>query len=110
MKMMKAAVLVKPQLFEIHEKKVPEIGTDDVLVRVARCEICGTDAHIFHGAFMVHRLPLVPGHEFAGTVEKVGKNIRHIKEGQRAVVDINDGCGHCYYCRRNQILNGTDRH
>ncbi len=102
---MKAAVLIEPQRFEVREVETPTIGDDEALIRVNRCGICGTDIHIFHGRYAAENLPMVPGHEFAGTVEAIGSNVDHLTEGQKVVVDINIGCGHCYWCRRNEILN-----
>ena len=48
---MKAAVLVKPQKFEIHERPIPKPSAGEVLIRVSRCGICGTDIHIFNGHY-----------------------------------------------------------
>lgn len=105
---MKAAVLTKPKHFEIREVPKPEIGPDDALIKVERCCICGTDIHIFNGHYAADELPLVPGHEFAGTIAALGKNVTHLTVGTKAVVDINIGCGRCYYCRQNEILNCPD--
>ncbi|TGV73410.1 dehydrogenase, partial [Mesorhizobium sp. M2D.F.Ca.ET.145.01.1.1] len=63
---MRAAVLTAPHRFELREVAVPEVGPDDALIRVQRTGICGTDIHMFNGHYAVDRLPLVPGHEFAG--------------------------------------------
>lgn len=101
---MRAAVLVEPRRFEVEMRPIPEIEADEVLLKVARCGICGTDTHIYDGGFMSHRLPLVPGHEFSGRVVKAG-SASGVAEGIAAVVDINHGCGRCYYCRRNQLMN-----
>ena len=102
---MKAAVLTKPGHFEISEVDIPAVGSDDVLIQVDRCGICGTDLHIFNGHYAADSLPLILGHEFTGTVASYGNNVRTFKEGQRVVVDTNVGCGSCYFCRRNEILN-----
>lgn len=102
---MKAAVLVAPKQFEIRDIPTPEIGPDDALIRVRRTGICGTDVHIFNGHYAADRLPLVPGHEFCGEVAAFGANVRHLVECQSVVADINIGCGTCYWCRRNEILN-----
>lgn len=104
-KTMKAAVLVAPGRFEIRELPLPAVGRDDALIRVERCGICGTDLHMFHGRYAAERLPIVPGHELAGTIAARGTNVRHFAIGTRAVVDINIGCGGCFYCRRNEVLN-----
>ena len=102
---MRAAVLIEPRRFEIREvaKPVPQAG--EVLIKVERCGICGTDIHIFNGHYAAESLPLVPGHEFAGTVEAFGEAVHHVRPGQKVVADINIGCGNCFYCRRNEILN-----
>lgn len=103
--MMRAAVLVAPRRFDLRELPVPEIGRDEALIRVRRTGICGTDVHIFNGHYAADRLPMVPGHEFCGTVAAVGADVRHLAEGVACVADINIGCGTCYWCRRNEILN-----
>ena len=102
---MRAAVLVKPNLFDLREVAVPEIADDEVLVRVHRTGICGTDLHMFLGHYAADRLPLIPGHEFVGTAAKKGSRVSNVKEGDRVVVDINIGCGTCFWCRRNEVLN-----
>lgn len=102
---MQAAVLVRPGQFELREVPVPPVGPMDVLVRVRRTGICGTDLHIFHGRYAADRLPLVPGHEFCGTVETKGAAVTHLAPGTEVVADINIGCGTCYWCRRNEVLN-----
>lgn len=105
---MKAAVLVEPGRFEIQTRPIPSPGRDQVLIKVARCGICGTDAHIFHGAYAADSLPMVPGHEFAGTIAGLGEGVDRLTLGTQVVVDMNIGCGTCYWCRRNEILNCPD--
>ena len=102
---MLAAVLVEPKRFELKRVDIPQVGRDEVLIRVKRVGICGTDVHIFSGHYAADRLPLVPGHEFCGSVAVVGENVSHLTEGQAVVADINIGCGTCFWCRRNEILN-----
>lgn len=102
---MKAAVLIAPQRFDLRDVPMPQIGPEDALIRVSRTGICGTDLHIFNGHYAADRLPLIPGHEFCGRVAAYGANVKHLSEGQRVVADINIGCGTCYWCRRNEILN-----
>lgn len=102
---MKAAVLVAPGRFEVRDVPMPTVGPQDALIRVSRTGICGTDLHIFRGHYAADRLPLIPGHEFCGTIAEVGFDVRHLAVGQRVVADINIGCGTCYWCRRNEILN-----
>ncbi|WP_140846903.1 zinc-binding dehydrogenase [Paracoccus sp. FO-3] len=102
---MQAAVLVAPRRFELREVPRPQIGPDEVLIRVIRTGICGTDLHMFHGHYAADDLPIIPGHEFCGIIEEAGANQRHLAPGRMVVADINIGCGHCYWCRRNEVLN-----
>jgi 2-desacetyl-2-hydroxyethyl bacteriochlorophyllide A dehydrogenase len=101
---MKAAVFEKPKVIKVKEVPVPEIGDDEVLVRVKLTGICGTDWSIYTGKYSADRLPLVAGHEFSGQVEQLGRNARGLKVGDRVTADINMSCGHCFYCKRGQKL------
>ena len=107
---MKAAVLVEPRRFEIQQRSTPDPGADEVVVKVERTGICGTDLHIFNGHYAADRLPLVPGHEFVGVIAATGSGAGRFSPGQRVVVDINVGCGMCFWCRRNEILSCPEMH
>jgi len=96
---MHAAILLAPRKLEIREIEEPEIGNEDVLVRVRACGICGSDYHAYEGAHPRVKYPIILGHEFSGVVEKVGSNVRSVREGDRVVVDPNITCGKCFYCR-----------
>jgi len=102
---MTAAVLVEPGKFEVKQVAIPRIGPNDVLVKVSQIGICGTDIHMFHGRYAADALPLIPGHEFCGTIDAVGSDVTHLSVGTTVVADINIGCGNCYWCRRNEVLN-----
>ncbi|MCB1337608.1 MAG: alcohol dehydrogenase catalytic domain-containing protein [Maritimibacter sp.] len=103
--MMKAAVLVEPGRFVIEDRPVPVPGRGEALIRISRVGICGTDIHIFKGHYAAESLPMVPGHEFTGTVAELGPDVAGLEIGAKVVVDMNIGCGTCYWCRRNEILN-----
>lgn len=105
---MRAAVLAEPGRFELREIPLPEPDSHEVLVRVARTGICGTDLHIFKGNYARDKLPMVPGHEFTGHVAGMGREAVSLAEGQPVVVDMNIGCTRCYWCRRNEVLNCPD--
>lgn len=105
MTQMRAAVLVKPGQFEIRDVQRPEPGATEVLIRIARTGICGTDLHIFHGNYGSDALPLIPGHEFTGHIAEVGAAVAGLHKGQPVVVDMNIGCTRCYWCRRSEVLN-----
>jgi L-iditol 2-dehydrogenase len=102
---MRAAVLIEPGRFEVKEVKRPEPGRGEALIKIARTGICGTDMHIFHGAYAADKLPLIPGHEFTGHVAALGQDVAGLEDGQPVVVDMNIGCDRCCWCRRHEILN-----
>lgn len=102
---MRAAVLTEPGRFRIEERPVPEPGPGEALVRIRRCGICGTDIHIFNGHYAADALPMIPGHEFAGEIAAPGPGVSGLRIGARVVVDMNIGCGACFWCRRHEILN-----
>jgi D-arabinitol dehydrogenase (NADP+) len=84
----------------VKEVPIPEPGDFEVLIKVMAAGLCGTDAHIFSGEYY-SRLPLIPGHEFAGIIAKTGKNAKRFTEGQPVVADPNIFCEKCHFCRAN---------
>jgi len=98
---MKATYFLGNKSFETKNIPVPEIGDKDVLVKVAAAGICGTDVHIYHGDKGSAEVnpPVVLGHEFSGTIEKVGKAVETVKVGDHVTVDPNAYCGKCHYCK-----------
>lgn len=103
--MMRAAVLVEPGRFELQDRPIPKPGRGEALIKVARVGICGTDLHIFNGHYAADSLPMIPGHEFTGTIAALGPDVAGLTVGGKAIVDMNIGCGRCFWCRRNEILN-----
>ena len=85
----------------------PSIGPRDVLVRARACGICGTDVHIWEGDFFP-TFPLIPGHELAGEVVKVGAEVTDLAPGDRVMVDPTVTCEECHFCminRQNHCLH-----
>jgi len=80
--------------------EVPSPASDAVLVKVAACGICHTDIDVLHGRYGNSTFPLVPGHEYSGTVEAVGEAVSTVSVGERVVIDPNFSCGECRACRR----------
>lgn len=100
---MKALLLTQYRRLELADIPSPEIGSEDVLVRVRACGICGSDVHGFDGSTGRRIPPLVMGHEAAGVVARVGGNVTSFRQGDRVTFDSMISCGRCYYCRRGQI-------
>jgi len=96
MKAVRLTQLAKP--LEEAELPVPEIGPSDVLVRVAACGICHSDAHYRAGISPIASLPVTPGHEVAGRGEAVGKDVHHVAPGDRVCVHYLVSCGACRCC------------
>jgi len=87
---------------KIEEVSVPGIAEpNDVLIEVKACGICGTDLQILLGGHPANDRTIL-GHEYAGMVRDVGKDVWHVKPGDRVVVDPNLKCGRCFYCRCGQ--------
>ncbi len=85
---------------ELRDIPVPGIGPEDVLVRVRCCGVCHTDLHVVSGELPERHLPLVPGHEIVGTVERAGERARRFRIGQRiGAAWLRSACGVCRFCR-----------
>ena len=97
---MRAMVLDKQgQALQLRELPVPEPGAGQVLLKVSACGICRTDLHVLDGDLTEPALPLVPGHQIVGTVEKTGDGVSGLSPGQRLGVPwLGGSCGHCWYC------------
>ena len=100
---MKALLLTEYKKLEVTEMDEPEIGPEDLLVRVRACGICGSDIHGYDGSSGRRIPPLVMGHEAAGVVAAVGSNVTQFREGDRVTFDSTVSCGKCFYCRRGDI-------
>lgn len=105
---MKALLLSQYRKLELADVAVPQPGVEEVLVRVAACGICGSDVHGYDGSSGRRIPPIVMGHEAAGTIAAVGKNVKQFSEGDRVTFDSTVYCGDCTYCRRGEV-NLCDR-
>ncbi len=105
---MKALLLSEYRKLEFTDVPTPELGHDEVLIRVAACGICGSDVHGYDGSSGRRIPPLVMGHEAAGTVAAVGKRVNGFSAGDRVTVDSTVYCGDCPNCRCGNI-NLCDR-
>jgi L-iditol 2-dehydrogenase len=95
---MKQAELFAPEDVRLIETPRPNPGTDELLVAVTLVGICGSDLHAYHGRHPFIELPVVPGHEFAGTVVDAGSQVSDFSPGQRVTVEPSLVCGVCYNC------------
>jgi len=90
-----------PYRVRTSRKPYPEIEHPmDVIVRVTRACICGSDLHIYHGLVPDTRVGTTFGHEFTGVVEEVGSMVKKLKVGDHVLVPFNIACGVCPFCRQ----------
>ena len=101
--MMKALVWYGPNDLRYEDWPVPELKDDEVLLKVSYSGICGSEMSIIHG-INTHgaKAPKVLGHEFSGTITKMGKDVKGYSIGDRVTAHPHAGCGECYYCKRAQ--------
>jgi NADPH2:quinone reductase len=99
---MRAVLLPRPGEIQVTDVPDPVPGEDEVIVEVARVGICGTDLHIVKGEFPPTPFPIIPGHEFSGTVVGLGAGTDETMLGQRVAVDPSLFCGQCTHCRRGR--------
>lgn len=107
---MKSAVFYGKHDMRVEESPMPKVGTEDVLIQVKACGICGTDVHIYEGDKGAAEVtpPTILGHEFSGVVAEVGSAVTNVKVGDRVCIDPNCYCGTCDFCRNGIAHYCTD--
>jgi threonine 3-dehydrogenase len=91
-----------PGLEMVRDAPVPEIGPNDVLIKIKKSAICGTDLHIYNWDAWAKKtipVPMIVGHEYLGIVEECGSEVTHVKSGQRVSGEGHVVCGFCRNCR-----------
>ncbi len=118
---MKALAKLKsePGIWMIDDAPAPEIGPNDVLIKIRKSAICGTDVHIYKWDDWAKKtipVPMITGHEYFGVIEGVGSEVTHLKKGQRVSGEGHIVCGYCRNCRagkrhlcRNTLGVGVNR-
>lgn len=99
---MKEVVITGPKQYEIREVPVPKPGDGEVLIQMKAAGVCGSDVHQFLGENPNAVFPRVPGHENAGVIVAVGKDVKNIKVGDHVVVDLVVACGECPQCKKGR--------
>lgn len=101
---MKAFVIHKPFDAGVQEVEKPAPRADEVLIKVKAAGFCGTDIHTFKGEHPT-KYPVIPGHEFSGTVAECGAQVTRFKAGDPVVVDPNIFCENCAACKANHPIH-----
>ena len=91
-------VMTAPKEIIFREIPIPEVGPDQVLVRIKRIGVCGSDIHVYHGTHPYTSYPITQGHEVSGQIVKLGEYVRGLAVGQKVTIEPQVFCGRCYPC------------
>lgn len=100
--MMLQQVMTAPGEIEFREVPVPEPEENQVLVKIRKIGVCGSDIHVYHGEHPFTSYPVTQGHEVSGEIEKLGSGVKGWKAGQNVTIQPQVVCGKCYPCRHGK--------
>ncbi len=95
-------VMTAPKKITFREVPVPVPGPDQVLIKIRRIGICGSDIHVYHGTHPYTSYPVTQGHEVSGEVVRTGENIRDLAKGRKVTIEPQVFCGKCHPCRHGK--------
>ena len=95
-------VMTAPGVIEFNEVETPQAGAGQVLVRIEKIGICGSDIHVYHGEHPFTSYPVTQGHEVSGVVEALGEGVGGLRVGQKVTIQPQVVCGKCYPCRHGK--------
>lgn len=90
--------MTAPGVIEFHEIPVPEVKAGQVLVKIKKIGVCGSDIHVYHGAHPYTKYPVTQGHEVSAQIVTLGEGITDLRVGQKVTIEPQVFCGHCYPC------------
>jgi len=100
---MKAARIIEPGKVEVFEVARPEIGPEEVLIRVRALGLCGSDLNTYRGSNPLVEYPRIPGHEIAGEIVELGKKVSgELNVGQPVTISPYTTCGKCSSCKKGR--------
>ncbi len=100
---MRQAIMTSPGVIEYREIPIPEsLGPEEILLKIERIGVCGSDMHVFHGEHPATSYPVVQGHEYSATVHAVGEKVKSIEAGMKATAWPQLVCRKCGPCLRGQ--------
>ncbi|MEI6874865.1 MAG: alcohol dehydrogenase catalytic domain-containing protein [Spirochaetota bacterium] len=96
------AIMTAPGQIEFRDQPLPGIGAGQVLVKVHRIGVCGSDMHVYHGKHPYTSYPVVQGHEVSGEIAETGKAVSGLSRGDRVTIQPQVVCGTCHPCRNGR--------
>lgn len=101
---MKAIQITEPSVMKVIDIPEPQMGDDDVLLKMKYVGFCGSDLNTFRGGNPMVKMPVVPGHEVGAEIVKIGKNVPEgLKPGMTVTVNPYTNCGKCASCRNDRV-------
>lgn len=94
--------MLGPRNLECREVAETVVGPGQVMIRIRRIGICGSDLHVWHGKHPFVTYPVIQGHEYSGVVEGVGEGVKEVLLGDKVTATPQEVCGRCLPCRRGQ--------
>ena len=91
-------VMTNPKEITFREIDVPTLSADQVLVKIKRIGICGSDIHVYHGTHPYTSYPVTQGHEVSGKIVEVGEYVKDLQVGQKVTIEPQVFCGRCHPC------------
>lgn len=95
---MKQAIMNQPGTITFRDVEIPDLGPDQIMVKIMRIGICGSDVHVNHGRHPYTSYPVVQGHEVSAVVVEVGGNVQGFAVGDTVTIQPQVVCGECYPC------------
>ena len=91
-------LMTAPGVIEFREIPIPELKADEVLIKIMKIGVCGSDIHVYHGKHPFTKYPVTQGHEVSGRVEALGAGVEGLAVGQKVTIEPQVVCGKCYSC------------
>ncbi|MCE7744523.1 MAG: alcohol dehydrogenase catalytic domain-containing protein [Candidatus Heimdallarchaeota archaeon] len=95
---MKQQVMIEPGKITFREIPIPELKENEVLIKIMRIGVCGSDIHVYYGKHPYTSYPITQGHEVSGIIEKVGSKVTELKTGDKVTIQPQVVCGKCHSC------------
>lgn len=95
-------VMTAPKKIEFRSIPIPALGSNQVLIKVMKIGICGSDIHVYHGTHPFTSYPITQGHELSAKVIELGSSVTQFTVGQKVTIEPQVYCGKCYPCRHGK--------